>query len=499
MTKHSQKIYSKIIALTTATFLGFFCWSNDKETVTVALSQMPLTLNPLKATDATGMRIVNLIFQSLVYADDHLNIQPDLAQSWSCRPLTCTFEIPHGNTFSNGRPLQAEDIKFSFEQYQSPKSPFHSAFQNIKSTSIHSHPQGLTVQMDLKKSSAPLLSSDLPVIKILPKKEFTSEKFKDFPLGSGPFVLTKKTSHQIELKSRSSTKIKTVIFKVIRDDLTRFQKILKKDIDIVPSDLPYSKVKKIKEMNTPYKVLSQEGRSMNYILINFKDPLFSQLKARKALALGINRFNIVQYHMHGFATPAHTILTESNPFFFKSIQKYSHNKKKAQKILETHKWKGKKIRIKTSNNQSVLSYAKIIAYQLEQIGFQVELESYEWGTFYNDLNKGNFQLALLRWVGAFDPDIYRIAFHSSQIPPYGRNRGSYINSALDQLLEQGREQTLLKKRKTIYHKVQEIIAQELPIIPLWHNQQVSIVKTDIQDYSLPFDGSYHFLLSISKK
>ncbi len=503
MTKHNQKLYSKILALTTAAFLGWFCWGldNHSKTVTIALSQMPITLNPLRATDATGMRIVNLIFQSLVYVDKNLQVQPDLAKNWQCSSLTCIFEVPYGNSFSNGRPLTAEDIEFSFQQYQSEESPFHSAFQNIQNVQVDSHSQGFTIQIQLKKSSAPFLSSDLPVLKILPKKEFIShkEKFKKTPIGSGPFILTQQTSHHIQMKARKPIKIKNVIFKVIRDDLTRFQKILKKDIDIVPSDLPYSKVKKIQEMNLPYKVISQTGLSMNYILVNLKDPLFRQLKARQALAWGIDRPTIIQYHLKGFALLAHTILNSNNPFFFKKIKKYSYNKKKAQNILKTHQWVGHKIKIKTSNNQSVVAYAKIIAYQLKQIGFQVELESYEWGTFYNDLSKGNFQLALLRWVGAFDPDIYRVAFHSSETPPYGRNRGFYINHNLDELLEKGREQNDKKRRMATYHKVQDIIAQELPIVPLWHNQQVSVVKDSIKDYFLPFDGSYKFLLSISKK
>ena len=502
MAKHNQKLYSKIITLTISAFIGYYCLgASDKNTITVALSQMPTTLNPLRATDATGMRIVNLLFQSLVYVDKNLKIQSNLAQFWKCHSLSCTFEIPHGHSFSNGRPIEAEDIEFSFQKYQSPKNPFHSAFQNIKSTHVHSHDEGFTVQIELKKSSAPFLSSDLPVLKILPKKEFLSDpqKFKKTPIGSGPFVLIQKTSHQIQLKARRSMKIKNVIFKVIRDDLTRFQKVLKKDIDIVPSDLPYSKVKKIQEMGLPYKVISQTGLSMNYILINFKDPIFRKLKARQALVWGIDRPLIIQHHLKGFATLAHTILNSSNLFFFKKIKKYSYNKQKAQKILKTYQWKGEKIKIKISNNQSVLAYARIIAYQLEQIGFQVELESYEWGTFYNDLNKGNFQLALLRWVGAFDPDIYRVAFHSSQFPPYGRNRGFYSNSTLDKLLEEGRRQVDLEKRINIYHKIQDIVAQELLIVPLWHNQQVSVVKNNIKDYFLSFNGSYHFLLSISKK
>ena len=500
MKKHNQKLYSKIFILTTITCIQFVCLGNNS--VTIALSQMPVTLNPLKATDSTGIRISHLIFQSLVQLDKNLVARPDLAKEWRCQPLSCTFEVPYGHSFSNGRPIQKEDIEFSFQKYRSQDSPFRSAFKNIQQVQITPHAKGWTIDIRLKHPSAPFVASDLPILKILPKKEFLSnpEKFKKIPMGSGSFVLSQKTPHFLELKSRKNNPVQTVTFKVIRDDLVRFQKVLKKDIDIITSDLPYSKVQKIKEMDElPYKVISQEGLSMNYILMNLKDPLMKNLKLRQAIAWGINKNDIIKYHLKNFATPSYTILNPSNPFFFKKIKKYSYNKQKAKKIIRDNQWVGKKIKITTSNNQSVISYARIIAYQMKQIGLQAELQSYEWGTFYKDLSKGHFQIALLRWVGAFDPDIYRLAFHSSEVPPYGRNRGSYINPRLDLLLEKGKKQHDIKKRRDVYNEVQKIISQDLPIIPLWHNRQVSVIKDNIQGYFLPPNGSYDFLLSISKK
>ena len=108
-------------------------------------------------------------------------------------------------------------------------------------------------------------------------------------------------------------------------------------------------------------------------------------------------------------------------------------------------------------------------------------------------------MALLRWVGAFDPDIYRLAFHSLEAPPQGRNRGFYKNKKLDMLLSAGQKEFDIKIRKRIYKEVQKIVSEELPIIPLWHNQQTAVVKKDIEGYFLPAGGSYDFLLSISRK
>lgn len=462
--------------------------------VVIALAQKPSTLDPRLATDAAGMRIGNLIFHSLVRLDRDLKIKPSLAQKWSCSKKICSFYVPKGITFSNGSSLRAEDIQFSFDQYRLKSNPFHSSFQSIQSIDIRETKKEWIIKIYLKYFSATFLSSDLPVLRILSKREALEGRL----IGSGPFVLVEEGANQIHLRARENSQVKNVIFTVIRDDLTRFQKILRGEVDIVQSELPYASIEKIKKSQKDYHVLQRVGLSMNYLLINMQDPIFRHLDARRALALAVDRESIIQYKLEGFAQTAESILNDENPFFSKT-HSYKYNLEKAQNILEKHGWKGTKIQIKTSSSQEVVSYAKVIAEGFRKAGFQVELKSYEWGTFYGDLKKGHFQLSLLRWVGAFDPDIYRLAFHSLQAPPYGRNRGFYRNKALDALLTAGQREYDLKTRKQIYKQVQQIVSKDLPIIPLWHNQQTAVVKKDIEGYFLPANGSYDFLLSISRK
>ena len=148
----------------------------SSKTVTIALSQAPATLDPRFATDATGMRISNLIFQSFVRLDRHLNVKPSLATHWKYKNLTYTFFIPQKTQFSNGSYLTAEDIQFSLKQYQSPKSPFYSAFKIIHKVSVKKTLNGFTVALKMKNHSPTFLKTDLPIIKIIPKKEIQSKK-----------------------------------------------------------------------------------------------------------------------------------------------------------------------------------------------------------------------------------------------------------------------------------------------------------------------------------
>lgn len=75
---------------------------------------------------------------------------------------------------------------------------------------------------------------------------------------------------------------------------------------------------------------------------------------------------------------------------------------------------------------------------------------------------------------------------------------AYVNPVLDELLEKGRQESQLQKRIELYKEVQQIIQSDLPIIPLWHNQQISFVKRTFKGI-FPFNGSYDFLQFLKKE
>jgi peptide/nickel transport system substrate-binding protein len=136
-----------------------------------------------------------------------------------------------------------------------------------------------------------------------------------------------------------------------------------------------------------------------------------------------------------------------------------------------------------------MSYAKVIAFQLNQIGLNVALQSFEWGKFFSDVNKGNFQMASLRWVGTVDPDIYRVALHSSEFPP-GRNRGRFKNPELDKMFELGLGVEDDKKRKVLYDDIQQRVSLEVPFVPLWYEDQVTVVSRRVKGFNPSPVGDY---------
>jgi peptide/nickel transport system substrate-binding protein len=129
------------------------------------------------------------------------------------------------------------------------------------------------------------------------------------------------------------------------------------------------------------------------------------------------------------------------------------------------------------------------------VGIEIELRSYEWGTFFSDIKSGNFHLYSLAWVGIEDPDIYHQIFHSSSVPPNGDNRGRYRNSDVDRLLEQGRVTLDRSERQVIYRDVQRLLAEDLPYVPLWWWKNVIVKQPGLRGFVAYPDGE---LISLKK-
>ena len=464
------------------------------------LDSRPETLDPRKAVSANGMRLVNLIFNSFVQLDQKGHLKPDLAESWKLEKLTWIFTLKPNLKFSNGRAVSKEDILFSFEEFKNHSS-FQHAFKNIESVKVTETSENQwTVKVTLKKFQAPFISSDLPVLKILPKKESQSKKFNKFPMGTGIWSVKKNNFRQILLKRNLPSEDSSpqfLSFQIIRDSLTRTQKMLSQEMDIAPSVLPLSKLERFKDKN--FNIFSTAGFSTTYLLLNLKHPLLQQKKVRKALSLAVNPEEIIKYKLYGYAAPARSFINPENFFFNQNLKPAIFDLKQAQQIIEQLNLKDTQLKLSSSNNSNTLVKAKVIASQISQTGLKISLESNDWGTFYKDVGQGAFDMALMKWVGVKDPDIYRIAFHSENQAPKGRNRSFYNNKKLDDLLEKGLKERDPLNRKLIYNKIQKLISNDIIVIPLWHDMEISVVKNNIENYDIRANGDFLSLPLVKKK
>ena len=151
---------------------------------------------------------------------------------------------------------------------------------------------------------------------------------------------------------------------------------------------------------------------------------------------------------------------------------------------------------KTSSDPLRIRLASVIQHQLSRVGIDVDIKSYDWGTFYGDVKAGRFQMYSLSWVGIKMPDIFRYVFASASIPPDGANRGRYRNPQLDALLDEAETAVDLEQQAELYRRIQVIVHRDLPYVPLWYENQAFAARDGLRGYRVAVDGNYDGLIDV---
>ena len=214
-----------------------------------------------------------------------------------------------------------------------------------------------------------------------------------------------------------------------------------------------------------------------YMTFNVTDPLLRDRRVRQAVACALDRQAIIDALWRGKARVADSLLPPEHwaRAADAEMARYPHDAGRAQTLLEAAGFRagrdGVRLRLtmKTSTDETTRLMATVMQAQLRAAGIDLQIRSAEFGTFYADVTKGAFQIYALRWIGVNeDPDIFRYAFASAMMPPKGGNRGHFSDARVDALLAEAGSATDRELRRRDYVEVQKILAEELPVLPLWY-------------------------------
>lgn len=475
------------------------------EQIIVALDSNPTQLDPRLSQDSVSNQIQRFLFNPLLAFDKDGKIELVLAEKWEhTDPLTHIITIKKNVFFHNGEKLTSEDIKYTFESLRNPLfgSPKSSMLKDLKEIELNSKHK---LTFILKRPSASF--AECLMIGIVPKS--ASKEFQKKPIGTGPFKFSHyKNDETLELVPfkkyfEKSVNFKKLIFKIIPEETIRILELESGGVDFIQNGFSPDILPRL-ENNPNLRISKRIGTNFSYIGFNLEDPILSNKLVRKAIAHAIDKKPIVKYILKDLVVPSNTLLPVNHWAHAPNLRQYKHNIQYSNELLDRAGYKdpdGKgplprfTLTFKTSQNELRLRIATVLAEQLSSIGIKIRLRSYEWGTFYSDIRKGNFQLYSLTWVGISDPDIYRFIFHSNFFSPKGLNRGKYNNLIIDKLLENASLNSNKNYRRANYHKVQEILADDLPYINLWHGVNVAVFNRKIKGYKVYQNED---LISLSK-
>lgn len=461
-----------------------------KSTLVVALEASPTQLDPRYATDAYSERISQLLYNGLVDLDPRGEIVPSLAEQWKVEEdRIYTFLLRSGVRFHDGSLLQASDVRYTYESIlaagqPSPHQSLYAVIERIET------PDNRTVRFVLKQPHAPFLLSLTRGIVPRHLAESSAESFASDPVGTGPFAFVRWVHDAfVELKSNpdyfeGAPKMSKILFRIIPEEGTRLLELLAGNIDLVVNALSPDLLDQV-DQDPRLRILRGEGSSYSYLGFNLADPILKDLRVRRAIAHAIDRPGIVKNILRDTATLASGLLPPYHWASQSDLPQYHYAPEESRRLLKaTGIPLPIRLSFKTSQDAVARRVAEAMQHQLAQVGIDLDLRTYEWGTFYADIKSGRFQLYTLRWIGITDPDIYHRIFHSDSLPPNGANRGRYINREVDRLLLEGRTALDRSKRRRIYHRVQQILAEELPYVSLWYNHNVVIIKRNIEGFVL---------------
>jgi peptide/nickel transport system substrate-binding protein len=479
-------------------FILCACSQAPRESLRFGLSAMPVTLDPRYATDATSARIIRLLYQQLTDFDEHAVPRPALATWQVIDPIHYRFELHRPRPyFSDGTPLRASDVKATYDSIRDDltASPLRGGFVNI--TAIEAVDDD-HVDFYLRHPD-PLFPGRLTV-GILPARLIVSgHPFSRQPVGSGPFEWVR-WSEESTLTLRRRQDGQVIEFVAVSDPTVRVLKLLRGEIDMVQNDLPPELIAYLRG-RPEVKVKEGRGSNFAYLGFNMRDAVTGQLVVRRAIAHALDREDIIRYVLGQTARRAAGIFPPEHWAGLRYAAGIDYDPGLSRRLLvqagfgPDHR---PVIVYKTSNDPVRLRLATIIQHQLADVGIDVRLRTYDWGTFYADIRSGNFQMYSLMWVGAKLPEIFRYAFHSHSVPPAGANRGFFASAVADTLIEAAEDAPTIEAQAGPLERLQEDLLDELPYVPLWFEDHVFVARSGVTGYEIAPDGNYDSLQNITR-
>ena len=478
----------------------------EPDTLRFIIESSPNNLDLRQGTDSQSERVGGLVYDALVHKDDGLNLQPWLATSWDRPdPLTWVFHIRSGVRFHDGKPLTADDVAFSIRSMTDGTliTAKGGAFNHVDRVLV-TDPMTVTVHMKEPDSSLLFNLSD-GLFGVVEKGAGRDEGLH--PIGTGPFRFVDQVQDKDVLVERNpdywngAPSIPRVRFEVVPDNLTTALEIKKGSADVESNVITLDMVHALQDQPN-LKIESGPGARVDYANFNVNDPALRDPRVRQAIACAIDRAALIEAIWRGQAILADSLLPRGQwaRATDAELPQYPHDVARSIRLLDAAGLKpdrnGVRLRftLKTSTDETTRLEAQVIQQELRAAGIELQVRSAEFATFYSDITKGAFQMYMLRWIGANeDPDIFRYTTATAAFPPKGANRGRYSNSRVDALLKAANAETNQEARRRDYVQVQQILATDLPSIPLWYPNNEVVHSTRLTNVKIDAGGSFDFL------
>jgi len=483
------------------------------------------TLDPAYARNNAIIWATRQIFDGLVQLDNELHIQPNIAYRWEIdnTQTIYTFYLKNNVYFhkhhlfgkDSTRKVTAYDVKYSFTRIVDKKTASSGAWIfNNKVKGVAEFQQGLRAEVTgfkalndsvfeihLLKPYPPFLYLlTMPYGYVVPKElvEHYGKDFRKNPIGTGAFVfkfwkegvrlvLHKNPAyHEKDSQNVTLPYLKAVEISFIRSKMSEFMAFRQGKLDMISGideSFRHEVLDKQGNFKTDflrqYDVQKSPYLNTEYIGIRCKPELYSK-ELRIALSMSIDRNSIVRYLKKSIGKPATGFIPKGIPDFeYKGHEHYVYDINKAKALIQKIPLPLPEITLYT--NKSYAELAEYVQRQWQQLGLSVKIVLNDFATHQEMVYTGKAPIFRASWIGDYpDAENYMSLLYSAYHAPAGPNTTHFSNPLFDKLFEQTLNARNSIERNQLYAKMEDILAQEMPLIPIYFDEVVRIKQKNVQ-------------------
>lgn len=454
------------------------------------------TLDPRFATDAVSVRTTRLVHGGLVRLDeDDLTPRPYVAERWAWRDeRTLEITLRHDVRFHSGQPVRAHDVEATLRAYGSSQVGSRQA-RVVDAIAGADVVDEHTVVVRLKRPHGTLLTDlELPILRA--DEAMAPPKPAGDLDGLGPFRVAARDRGAVTLAPADGSPLPRpahgVVIRTVRDENARALRLLAGRADGAPNGLSPSLLPAF-DGREGLQVTARPGANLTYALFRVDRPPFDDVRVRRAFSLSVDRAGLAASVFAGHAVPASTLLPPGHWSHVSGVKAVPFDTAAAAGELG-----GKRVHATwlTSTDRFRIGVARAVAQAAEAAGFELEIVPLELGTLLTRLTQGDFEMATLQMPELTEPNVLRLFLHSGSIPPAGTNRGHVRDAILDHLLDRGDTEADQEVRRHIYEELETWARRELPIVPLWHEDQVVVASPRLARFRPGADGRWLGLAAV---
>jgi peptide/nickel transport system substrate-binding protein len=458
-------------------------------TLTVAMADDAKSLDPALQVNFSERQPLYLIFNTLFKLKPDFSLEPELAQSWSYSDdgLSLTIVLRDGVKFHDGTDFDARAVKWNLEHRMDPntKSVSETVLKSmIKNISVV---DSKTVLINLKMPSPSLLGMLAQREGFMASPKSATElgdKFGVNPVGTGAFKFKEWALGRIVLEKnpdyweKGKPYLDRVIFQLVANSTIVVPRLMTKELDAVAQLSPFD-IRSL-ERNQNIKLYPTPGAKWISLQMDNAQAPFNDVRVRKAIAYGLDRPKIVETVTGGKGTLANGPTPPGLWWYDPNLPDYPHDPKRARELLaEAGHPDGISVTLAVPPDSEYRPLSQLVQAQLKEAGINVAIKPVSGSEWAPMMFAGTINFLPIKWTQRPDPDGLLSMLLEGTMPT---NNVHYKNPEFDALLQKGRAEKDINKRKEIYSKAQQILGNDLPYVNLMFSVEYEAVQSNIHNF-----------------